>query len=80
MNQPANNVTTLPVEQAKPEPPNYGGTPVTLQPLEPWPEPGTLEWTPVRRNRESIRHGRRPDGPAGDRDSLPGTRSATDRR
>jgi hypothetical protein len=41
MNQATNNVTTLPVEQVNPEPqpPNYGGTPVTLQTFEPWPEP-----------------------------------------
>ena len=39
MNQVTSNVTTLPVEQAKPELPNYGGTPVTLQTFDPWPEP-----------------------------------------
>ena len=40
MNQTTNNVTALPVEQATEEPPpQYGGKPVTLQTLEPWPEP-----------------------------------------
>lgn len=39
--QTTNNVTTLPVEQAneEPQPPHYGGRPVTLDTFEPWPEP-----------------------------------------
>ena len=41
MNQTTNNVTDLPVEQAneEPQPPQYGGTPATLDTFEPWPEP-----------------------------------------
>ena len=39
--QTTNNVTTLPVEQAneEPQPPHYGGRPVTLDTFEPWPNP-----------------------------------------
>ena len=39
--QTTNNVTTLPVEQAneEPQPPHYGGRPVTLDTFEQWPEP-----------------------------------------
>ena len=41
MNQVKSNVTTLPVEQvnSEPQPPHYGGKPVTLQTFDPWPEP-----------------------------------------